>query len=369
MAPGTDLTAPRTQVLALVMQHLQSAKDLVCLGSTCKVLRTAVRDLRATVRLAESLNLQEEDTHPLGAQLYSSKIAFTSRKGLPSHVPPSTVEVHLSQVLVSLPGVWALIPATFCATAHNPPYVPTMITNLNEGSTFLQLSGSAGILHLDVSNTLCLDSHIALAASQLKHLVTLTANHCRKLTSQVSSVVFDKQLQHVCLQRCFQLTKDTLLQGLHSGRMENSSILTLTFSHLDLRASSHVACTPLRAGMPPQLPSSLQTLALHCCEGLSPAFFGYLATLAPNLKALLLGGSTVSSRACMQSMQPGSPSYRPVMASSQAEEGIAAAESCKLNSKADDNAIAESDAPPRFESVLSFVCRVREDMLLSLIHI
>jgi hypothetical protein len=84
------------------MQNLESAKDLACLGSTCKALRSAVRDLRATVRLAQSLRSQEEDAQPLGSLLHTSKIA--SRTGLPSHVLPASVEVHLSQILVSLPG-------------------------------------------------------------------------------------------------------------------------------------------------------------------------------------------------------------------------------------------------------------------------
>lgn len=106
------------QVIALIMQHLQSAKDLVCLGSTCRALRATVGELRTTVRLAHSLNVQEEDTHPLGAQLYSSKIAFTSRKGLSSHVPPASVELHLMQVLVSLPGVSSLS-ASFPTTAQS----------------------------------------------------------------------------------------------------------------------------------------------------------------------------------------------------------------------------------------------------------
>jgi hypothetical protein len=103
------------------MENLESAQDLICLGSTCKALRRAVLDLRATVRMADSLRLQEEVAQPLGSQLYTSKTAFMSRKALPSNVPPASVELHLSQILISLPGVASPL-ATFFITSLTPSF-------------------------------------------------------------------------------------------------------------------------------------------------------------------------------------------------------------------------------------------------------
>lgn len=187
--------------------------------------------------------------------------------------------------------------------------------------------------------------------------------------------MFDKpsvQLQHVCLQRCFQLTHSTLVHGLQRARLENSSIRTLTFSHLDLRAPSQVASPPHARSLGSSVhatTSSLETLALHCCEGLSPAFFCSLASLAPNLKALLLGGSTVSSRACMQSYTSYNESFNTYtaqsdVASSPADSEISStADADKPKVKRWDTALMETDLLPRFDNVLALVCRVREDML------
>lgn len=231
-------------------------------------------------------------------------------------------------------------------------------------------------MHLDVSNTLCLNSHIAMA-TKLEHLATLTANHCRKLTADVGDVVFNQknaQLKHVCLQRCFQLTKGTLEHGLMSAKTRNSTIETLTYSHLDLRAPFQLVTAATARSMKRivDAASSLQTLALHCCEGLSPAFFMSLASVAPNLKVLMLGGSTVCTRACMHRNQPGAPRFSDLAHAPTANSDAATSAGTGVlvqsaNSSAVESAYDVSHAP-RFESVLAMVCRVREDMLSVSVH-
>lgn len=221
----------------------------------------------------------------------------------------------------------------------------------------------AGIVHLDISNTLCLNSHLALAV-KLQHLITLTANNCRKLTPSLSSVLFSQpegRLRHVCLQRCFQLTHDTLNCGLQSSRTDRSTIKTLTFSHLDVSEVSWVGSSPHAAALYPSSPvSSLDTLALNNCEGLSPSFFRSLASLAPNLKSLMLGGCIISSQAFIRSKYPAPPNHR----SSDANSGpVHATITPAPNAAALSFTVTEPAAIPRFESVLALVCRVREDML------
>jgi hypothetical protein len=86
------------------MDYLYSAKDLICLASTCRLMRKAVAAHRSTIHLRESLNDNlaeglQSDENQLG-----SLIVRARRKNAHSHVLPARVEAHLQHVLTSLPG-------------------------------------------------------------------------------------------------------------------------------------------------------------------------------------------------------------------------------------------------------------------------
>jgi hypothetical protein len=253
-------------------------------------------------------------------------------------------------------------------------------------------------VHLDVSNTLCLDSHIFSALCQLKHLATLKANGCRKLTASVGTVVFghpSASLQHVCLQRCFQLTASALWHALDSTKHPGSRLATLTLSHIDVRectkylsataamrppvpadvAESECSSCASPAAAPPHAASarsSLCTLALHCCEGLSPAFFAALAHEAPALRTLLLGGSSVCPHVAAHLRRLGGCWQRSNAAPAlYAQRGgarwsrAAAPPGRGCGAAAGVAALAADMQPLAVADVFDFVCRIREETVHS----
>ena len=204
----------------------------------------------------------------------------------------------------------------------------------------------AGIVSLDVSQSAVVDGHLTTAVTSLPALRTLVANQCRKLTPAISALfplpsagppgVLEAHLESFCVQRCFQLTASTLHQVATGAGLRMLSISHVDLSSLPLFASAPAMsdCTaslllessaditeaesPGRSAsaeedastsslsgrsssqsLPQVAPptnavgGALTVLALHCCTRVSHAALKALATTAPNLEMLFLGGAAV----------------------------------------------------------------------------
>ena len=142
-----------------------------------------------------------------------------------------------------------------------------------------------------------------------------------------------KGVQTISLQRCFQLSPSALTSALLAARLPKSRLATVLLSHLELDAwpaesqslptgflpspviAEEMTCSPKDLGetadiIPEQLlqgqptgTSALRVLALHNCKKLTSQAMAAIATAAPRLQALLLGGSRFAAAAA----EPGTP--------------------------------------------------------------
>lgn len=106
----------------------------------------------------------------------------------------------------------------------------------------------AGITALDLAHTPCSDQDVAAALAKLPRLASLRLDNCRKLSSDITSTVFSNaqsQLHTLCLQRCFQVIPATLVHALATASGPNSSLATLTLSHIHFEGPLPSCSIPL----------------------------------------------------------------------------------------------------------------------------